>query len=93
MGDTPARVQMMGSGFQVGTNTISRATHIVKYYAPGKKFASNGTIQYENTSTQVKFFDFHLLVYAYSNFSTSDGLAFNIGRVNETVVKFYYKDA
>ena len=42
--------------------------------------------------------DFHLLVYAYSNYSTAEvgGLpvtSYNIARVNDEVIKMFYKDA
>jgi len=60
---------------------------------PGKKFGRNGVVQYENGSTQPKFFDYHLLFFAYSNFSTSDTLGFFVGRVNDAFVKLHYKDA
>jgi len=37
-GNTPSGIQTVGSGFQTGTNTISRTTKIVKFFVPGKKF-------------------------------------------------------
>jgi len=69
--NTPTGTQRVGSGFQTGTNTISRATRIIKFYIPGSKISRNGIVQYENNSSQVKFFDIYLLCYAYSNYSTS----------------------
>jgi len=94
-GNTPSGVQAVGSGFQVGPNTISRATRIVKFYIPGKKFTRNGILQYEKGSSQLKFFDYHFMIYACSNFSTVDtpALAYNVGRLNDCFVKMYYKDA
>ena len=57
--NTPSGVQTAGGGFQVGTDTISRATKMFKIYIPSKRFTRSGTITYENNSNQVKFFDFH----------------------------------
>jgi len=88
-------VQTIGSGFtQGGTeNKQSRATKMFNISIPGKKFTRNGVLQYENGSQQPKFFDYHLLFFAYSNFSTSDTLGFNVARVNDAFVKMHYKDA
>lgn len=71
---------------------LSRATKIVKLYIPGAKFGKGGKIQYENGSTQVKFFDYRLLVYAYSNFTTLQDIYF-IARINDYVKQMYFKDA
>jgi len=60
---------------------------------PGKKFGRNGILQYENNSPQPQFFDYHLIFFAYSNYSTSDTLGFNVARVNDAFVKHNYKDA
>ena len=88
-------VQTVGSGFtQGGTeNKQSRATKMFSINIPGRKFGRNGVVQYENGSTQTKFFDYHLLYFAYSNFSTSDTLGYNVARVNDAFVKMHYKDA
>jgi len=69
MGIDPALIQVLGSGFASGGEVISRATRIVKFWVPGKKFSKSGILQYENGSAQVKFFDYHFLIYAYSNFN------------------------
>ncbi len=73
-------------------NTISRATKIVKIWVPGKKFARNGKIQYENGIAQTKFFDYHVLVYAYSNLTTGQDV-WNVARINDYVQMLYFKDA
>jgi len=70
----------------------SRATKIVKMWLPGAKFGKGGKILYENGSSQVKFFDYRLVVYCYSNFSTLQDV-WNVGRVNDYVKQMYYKDA
>ena len=85
----------MGTGgFITGDNpTFSRATRIVKMWIPGTKFSKTGKIKYENNSTQVKFFDYHLLVYAYSNWSTTALAGWDVGRVNDEFIQLFYKDA
>ncbi len=83
------------AGIQYATtiqNTISRATKIVKVWIPGKRFARNGKITYENGSSQTKFFDYHVLVYAYSNLTTGQDI-WNVARVNDYVQMLYFKDA
>lgn len=73
-------------------NVLSRATKIVKFWVPASKFTRNGILRYENQSTQTKFFDYHVLLYAYSNYSTNQDL-WNIARLNDTVEQFFFKDA
>jgi len=95
MGIDPSGIQTVGSGFATGTQQVSRATRIVKFYIPGSKFTKNRILQYENGLPQVKFFDYHFMIYAYSNYSTiGPGTgAFNVGRLNDCFIKMYYKDA
>lgn len=70
---------------------ISRATKIVKLWIPGTKIVRSGKVQYENGSVQPKFFDYQVLVYAYSNYSTSQDLYY-VGRLNDYVKQIFYKD-
>lgn len=70
---------------------MSRATKIVRMYIPGAKFGKGGKIMYENGSTQVKFFDYRLLVYAYSNYTTLQDVYF-VARLNDYVKQMYFKD-
>jgi len=74
-----------------GQIASSRATKIIKMWIPGAKFGRGGKIQYENGSTKVKFFDYHVLCYAYSNYSTLQD-EFYVGRVNDYVKQLYFKD-
>jgi hypothetical protein len=60
-------------------------------WIPGNKFGKGGAITYENGSQNPKFFDYHLLVYSYSNHDTN-GTYFT-GRVNDEVIRMFYKDA
>jgi len=86
--------QTTGSGFTIGNQNeqLSGATRIVRFNVPGRKFARNGVLQYENGTVQTKFFDYHFIIYAYSNFSTSELLGFNVGRLNDCFIKLHYKD-
>lgn len=71
----------------------SRTTKIVSMYIPGRKFGRNGTLKYENENpTQVKFFDYTLVAYAYSNVSTNQDIV-TICYINDYVKQFYYTDA
>lgn len=89
------------SGTEIGTGAgvtnwglgqgLSRATKIVKLWIPGTKFAKGGNITYENNSTSVKFFDYHVLLYAYSNYSTLQDV-WNVGRLNDYVQVMYFTD-
>lgn len=75
-------------------NRLSRATKIIKVWLPGKKFVRSGIIKYEGqgNNSQPKFFDYHCLLYAYSNYSTLQDIYY-VGRVNDYVQTIYYKDA
>jgi hypothetical protein len=59
---------------------ISRATKIVKLWIPGAKFNRSKNIKYENGDSRTKFFDYHAILYAYSNYSTSQD-TFYVARV------------
>jgi len=89
--NTPSGAQTVGSGFQVDTNTLLRATRIVKMSIPGRKFSKNGVIQYENNSMHPKFFDHYLCIYVYSNYSTTT--PFYVVRMKDCFIKLHYKDA
>jgi len=93
---TCATSQLTGSGTFIGNNFIgSRATKIVRFSVPGKKFTRSGILQYENQTTQTKFFDYHFLVYAYSNFAGVDLAltAYNLAYMSDCLIKLHYKDA
>lgn len=91
-----------GTGGAVGVNglanasdvnqLLSRATRIVTLWVPGKKFRKGGRIQYEQGSSQPKFFDYHVVLYAYSNWSCLQDVYY-VSRVNDYVKTMYYKDA
>jgi len=78
-----------GSGHH---EVISRATKIVRMWIPGSKFSRSGKITYVNSGSDPKFFDYHVVCYAYSNYSTAQDVYY-VGRVNEFISRMYYKDA
>jgi len=87
----------VGSGLNDTTagvqTTQSRATKIIKFEIPVKKFSKDGVIQYEaNNSAQQKFFDYNIFVYAYSNYATSEALGWNVMWVNDFFTRLTYKD-
>ena len=88
----PTNAGIFYSGATAGTVMLSRATKIIKAWIPGKAFAKNGIIQYENNGHQVKFFDYQVLLYAYSNYSTDQDLWY-VGRCNDYINQLYFTDA
>jgi hypothetical protein len=69
------------------------ATRLVNMWIPGTKFAKSGIIQYENASvSQVKFYDYRICILCYDWFGTSQD-ANTIGKLNDMIVKIYFKDA
>lgn len=87
-------IQTIGGGFAEGIATISRASKIVKLWVPANKLIRGKTLTYENGASQPKFYDYHLIYYAYSNYSTTSGIGgFNVARINDEVIQLYYKDA
>ena len=90
-GGTPSA----GSGLNTATESqqlLSRATKITKIWIPGKQIVKSGMLQYENGSSQLKFFDYHAILYAYSNYGTNQDLWY-VARLNDMVLEIYYKDA
>lgn len=91
----PAEHGVPGSGVYADNETrynISRATRIVNMWIPGSKFSRNGKITYVGGGSEPKFFDYHVVVYAYSNYNTAQDIYY-VGRVNEFISRMYYKDA
>lgn len=80
------------SGTGVDQIPLSRATKIIKIWISGTKFNKSGIITYEDGGNAVKFFDYHVLLYAYSNYSTDQDLYY-VGRLNDVITQMYYKDA
>lgn len=84
-------IQEVGSGFTSGVPLISRATKIVKLWIPGSAITKNKILTFENGTSQPKFYDYSLVYYAYSNYSTTT--SYYVARVNDEVIQLYYKDA
>lgn len=83
---------LYSTGAVASDPVLSRATKIVKLWVPGAKFGKGGKIVYENGTAQVKFFDYRVLVYAYSNFGTLQDIWY-VARCNDYVRQIFYKDA
>ena len=68
-------------------------TKVFKMWIPGRKFGTYGSVQYENASTtQVKFYDYRLVILAYDWYGTPQDVN-NVGKINELYCKIYFKDA
>lgn len=81
-----------GEGNNTNSQLVnSRPTRIVKMWVPGSKIVRSGKVIYENGSVQPKFFDYQVLVYAYSNYSTLQDVYY-VGRLNDYVKQIFYKD-
>jgi len=78
-----------------GDRTAGQASKIVNFWVPGPKFGKGGNIQYENGSTDLKFYDYRWVMTVYDWFGTPfNPIAPNsVGRINEGYIKIYYKDA
>ena len=68
-------------------------TRLVTKWIPDSKFGRDGKIQYEDSSSsQVKFYDYRLVVLYYDWFGTPQD-ANVVDKVNDCIMKVYYKDA
>lgn len=72
-----------------------KATKLMKIWIPGSKLFRNGVCKYENGSTQVKFFNYHFIVYSWSNSDANVDPAQNVinGTLKHYVCQMYFKDA
>jgi hypothetical protein len=74
-------------------NTAGQGTKIFKMWVPGYKFGPGGNVKFENSSqTQVKFYDYRLVIVAYDWYGTPQDVN-NVGIINEIYTKLYFKDA
>lgn len=83
--------------FLDGTNQHNNSggigTKTFKMWIPGYKFGPGGNVTYENASqSQVKFYDYRLLIVVYDWYGTPQDLT-TVGRINEIYTKLYLKDA
>jgi len=98
LGMIASGIQDLGSGNFIAPSLaprMSRSTKIVQFYVPGTKFSRNRILQYENQTSQIKFFDYHFIIYAYGNYGSVDGaaVAFNVAYLNDCFIRMHYKDA
>lgn len=92
---TLAGTTNIGSGLY-DASTIqyySPPSKIVSFNVPGYKFGYGGNIKYQDGQSIVKTYDYKVIVYAYSQFGTSEALGWNVGRVNEYIRQIYFTDA
>lgn len=75
----------------LGNHPAGIASKIVKMWVPGTRFTKDGNIQYENESTDVKFYDYRFVILCYDWYGTP--VTGQVGKLNEGICKFYYKDA
>lgn len=81
------------SGAPQGTSGGGPGTRTFKMWIPGRAFGKSGVVQYENGSfSQLKFFDYRLVIVVYDWFGTPQDLN-TVGRINELYTKLYFKDA
>jgi hypothetical protein len=72
---------------------VGTATRLVTMWIPGGKFGRNGNLQYENgSSTQLKFYDYRIVILCYDWFGTPQD-ANTVGKLNDLITTLYYKDA
>lgn len=82
------------AGEPQGTGGGGQATRLFKLWIPGSKFGPDGRVQYENNAqTQVKFFDYRIVMMTYDWRVSPTITATNIGQLNECYTKLYFKDA
>ena len=71
---------------------VSRHTKIVSAWIPGAKFGRGGKLIYDAGGNTVKFFDYTVLLFAYSNYGTRQD-EWNVGRVNDFYSRMIFTDA
>lgn len=75
-----------------GQQVLSRATKMLKLWIPAYKFGKGGVITYDSGSSNPKQFDYHVFLYSYSNYTTSQDIYY-IARCNDYVRTMYFQDA
>lgn len=91
VGATAIEGQMGFNEISASQSTQSRATRIINMYLPGRLFGRGGKIKYENNTDQQKFFDYHVMMFAYSNLTGGQDFAY-VGRVNDYIRIMKFKD-
>lgn len=93
---SPTEVGGIGSGIVMTTanrdNTLSRATRIINFKVPSYKLGQKGSITYDSGNGTPKTYDYTLVCYAYSNYSTLQDI-YNVARLNDFVRCHYFQDA
>lgn len=82
-----------GTGVPNTGTAAGIGTRVVNMWIPGRRFGKGGTVKYENaTSTDVKFYDYRIVIVAYDWFGTPQDTN-TVGQLNELYTKIYFKDA
>lgn len=90
---TSAGVPLEAPQLVTGNAAAGIGTKLFYMSIPGRKFFRDGRVRYENESaTQVKFYDFHVMIMTYDWFGTPQDTV-DVGKINEMYCKTYYKDA
>lgn len=82
------------SGFSdqsLAYETFSRTTKIIKAWIPGNKIVKGGVLTYEDGTENPKFYDYKVVLYAYSNYTTLQDVWY-CGRLNDYIAIMHYKD-
>lgn len=88
----PAPLTVGLTGVPATGTPAGPGTRTFKMWIPGKKFGKYGNVQYENGTSQVKFYDYKLVILAYDWYGTPQD-SNNVGLLNEVYTKMYFKDA
>lgn len=91
--NTAASGVEVANGAPLTANAGGVGSRTFKMWIPGYKFGRGGNVQFENNSpTQVKFFDYRLVIVVYDWFGTPQDIN-DVGRINSLYGKLYFKDA
>lgn len=81
------------NGVPAGTTGGGQNGKFFSIWIPGRKFGRDGVVKYEDQSTfQLKFFDYRLVILAYDWYGTPQDLN-AVGIINSMYSKLYFKDA
>lgn len=91
--DTVATTASSTTGVPNAGYGLGQPTKTFKMWIPGRKFGRYGNLIYENGSaSQVKFYDYRIVVMAYDWYGTPQDIN-DVGKINEMYTKMYFKDA
>lgn len=74
------------------SQSFTRSTKIWKMWIPGKSLIRSGIVKYESDGAQTKFFDYHVLMYAYCTGATPQDIN-DVATSNDYIRQMFFKDA